>query len=423
MKLYKVYQKALPLWISTKFFLHSKQSKYIKIITITTVVGLILGVASLFTVLSVMNGFTYNTKNKITNLLPHISINTQNDYNDAEIKEITVQQEERKIETLSTIIKNTLGRDKIKEIYPSLQLQAFITNNQSLIPVIINALPKEVLKEKLANLAITKQFDNANNLITNGIILSSHVLNNLSNNSSVNFIIHDQTIKYYASTVVNKFDASDPLFSNVAFMDLEYAKKLFANKPYTSLNIDLNNPHRAPAYAKRLLVVVPHKIINWTNYIGNYLDVLVYTKQMMFLMLGCIIIVAMFNLIATLTTILNEKQSELAILKTLGINNTFVVTLFLSYGFIIATTGLIAGLGIGALLSSNISSISSLLESILGYKFINPQIYFIDNLTAKIVGADILNIIILVYCAMLVSLIYPVMRATKIMPASALRYE
>lgn len=125
MKLYsKFSSRLLPTWISLRFVLNSRKSQHIKVITLTTIISLALGVASLITVLSIMNGFSYVSKNRITNLIPHISINTFDDYEnlpETSRTKITKTQSEKKIKDIQKIIINRLGPEKIQNIYPNLQ--------------------------------------------------------------------------------------------------------------------------------------------------------------------------------------------------------------------------------------------------------------------------------------------------------------
>ncbi|MBP9721869.1 MAG: FtsX-like permease family protein [Gammaproteobacteria bacterium] len=432
----RISNRFLPIWISFKFILHSRKSKHIKVITLTTIIGLTLGVSALITVLSIMNGFTSVAKNRITNLLPHVTIDTINDYENYNTtanlidpsdptslakKYLTPEQSKQKTKNLEQIIINKLGREKIANIYPNLQKKAFIVNNQKLIPIWLNALPSSVIRQKLAALNPNNSSDP--NYIYNGIVLSSNIIEKLDNNKNLSLITSDNFFKYYNIDIKNIFTASDQLMANIAFIDIDYACKLFNDYTISNINIDLNYPSTAPDIVESLQTDIPLDISNWTDFVGNYFNVLAYTKEMMFLLLSCIIIVAMFNLIATLTTVLNEKQSELAILKTLGINKSFLVKLFISYGFIITSIGLATGIILGVILAANISTLASMLEKFVQYKFVNPDIYFINYLPSEISNSDIFNIVSIVYFIMFLAIIYPAIKASKIMPAQTLRHQ
>lgn len=448
----------LPVWISLKFILNSSQSKHIKVITLTTIIGLTLGVSSLITVLSIMNGFTSIAKHRITNLIPHITINTSDNSKQTTQTTQTTQSAD-KIKNLKKIISNKLGNNKIQDIYPDMQKKGFIINNNHLIPIWINALPSYIIEKKLATLNNNINNDDLdsdsdyysesesglesetesgsgskvknsqkkakpNNIKAtknyNGLVLSTSILEQLDSNKNVSFITSDNFFKYYNVDIKNSFAANDQFMGHIAFIDINYASQLFNDPTISNLNVDLVYPNKAPSEAEKLMSEIPLDITNWTVYTGNYFSVLEYTKQMMFILLSFIVLVAMFNLIATMTTVLNQKQAELAILKTLGINNSFIIKLFLSYGFIITSIGLILGLLFGFLLVHNISFLSGLIEHLFDYKFVNPEIYFINYLPAKISNSDVFNIISLVYITMLIVIIYPSIKASRIMPARAL---
>lgn len=430
----RLIQKLFPftLWLGLKFVLHSRKAKHIKVITLTTIIGLIIGVAALITVLAIMDGFIYTAKSRITNLLPHITLNLSSEYiNNAEQQDNHITQEENinhKINYFSRIIKNRIGKYNITNIYPSFETKAFIVNNQQLIPVFINAMPKEVIEQKLKNLGVNINTDsNKNNIINNGIIVSSHILRQLDNKTNISLITADNFSDFYNTNIISSFDAQDQFMGNLALVDIEYAKSLFKNNLnlIENLNIDLVYSSNADYYANKLLTDLPLNIITWSQYpfSANYLNILTYTKQMMFLLLSFIIVIAMFNLVATLSTMLNEKQAEMAILKTMGSNNKFIMKLIVSYGFIITTIGLFLGVITGIILANNIGYLASIIEKLLDFQFVNPNMYMIDFLPSKISASDIINIIFIVYIIMFCSLIYPMIKACKLLPAKTLRYE
>ena len=450
MKAY-IQNKSLPLWISKKFIKDSIRTKYSRVIVLTTILGLTIGIAILLSVLSVMNGFTDAAKTRFISLLPHLSINIQEDYDHVidsdELIKLKDYQESPKIQAIKKIITNKIGANKIKDIYPSFQTKAFIINGQKLAPISIISVPTNVLKDILKTLGtvgtdgkdkldnkslekyvyidkidITKESEPdkpkyINQEYIKGIFISSKISDNLHNKNSVNFALTENLYKFYNTDIVSIFNANDKFIGNIAVMDLHYAMKLFPNSYINKINTNLKNPAKAPVYNNQLLSEMTFTIENWTQYTGNYFNILEYTKQIMFILLSCIIIVAMFNAVASLSTTLNEKQSEIAILKTIGGKSGFLIQVFLIYGFIITTIGLILGLGLGYFLTSNISYFANIIESILGYKLINPQIYFINYLPAKIDFGDIFNITAFVYILMGISLIIPIRKSIN-QPAS-----
>ncbi len=438
----KLLNKSLAFWISNKFIRDSFRTKYTKIIFLTTIVGLAIGIAILLTVLSIMNGFTHAAQTRFIHLLPHITVNLQEDFKQDmtsyEFIKLQDYKESNKIDAILKIIKNKIGTDKIKDVYPSFQTKGFIINNQKLLPIYLISVPTNTLKNILESVGANKKplqdyiyTDIKNESETEpqqvteyikGIFISSNINDNLNNHNSVNFALSDNIYKFYNADIIETFNASDKLLSNIAIMDLNYAKKLFPESYINKINITLVNPFHAAYYNDELLTEMTFTIENWTQYTGNYFNILEYTKQIMFILLSCIIIVAMFNAIACLSTTLNEKQTEIAILKTIGGKNILLTKIFLIYGTVITTIGLILGLGLGAFLSVNISYIANIIESILGYKLINPEMYFIDFLPAKIIVKDILNITAFVYIVMFLCLLIPIKRAVQIPASQILKY-
>lgn len=444
-------KKNLGLWITLKFIKSCINAKYTKTIMITTISGIALGVCILLTVLSIMNGFSDAAKTRFINILPHITINLQDDFNQMLDKEDIILLDNydtsKELDAYTRIIKNKIGRNKIKSIYPSFQDKAFIINNNKLIPIYVIAVPSSVIEDLSKNLGqlnanLTRfkynppqekkdETDNENdekqksktNYYYKGIILSSKISDQLVNNNNVSFALSDNLFQIYNSDISNTFNARDQLMGNIALIDIKYAQEIFSNKILNKLNINLVNPFAAEYYANELQTEMTFSLNHWKNYVGNYFNVLEYTKQVMFLLLSVIVIVAMFNSTSNLITTINEKDAEIAILKTIGGDQSFIIKIIFYYALIFTTVGLGLGLLLGTILSLNIPFLASIIESIIGYNLVDPKIYFINFLPAKISITDIINIVLFVYFVLFIVVIYPVRKAYKISPANSLRFN
>ncbi len=204
------------------------------------------------------------------------------------------------------------------------------------------------------------------------------------------------------------------------------AQKLYAGgELYSGLHITLDNLYQAVPMSSKIAKHVPpmFMISNWTRQFGPFFKALAMEKTMMFIILILIVAVAAFNLVSTLVMVVNDKQSDIAILRTLGAKPRSIMATFIFQGALVGLIGVIIGVALGLLLSFNATNIVSYLQRAFHVQLISASVYFVDYLPVRILPKDIINIGLWAFGLSLVATLYPAFRAFKTQPAEALRYE
>jgi lipoprotein-releasing system permease protein len=212
----------------------------------------------------------------------------------------------------------------------------------------------------------------------------------------------------------------------LALTEMSDAARLFRlGGGVTGLRLALTDPLRAPEVAVRVARALggDFYVSDWTQNHANFFRNIEITKSMMFVILLMLVAVAAFNIVATLVMIVKEKQTDIAILRTLGAAPRNVLATFAVQGVLIGLAGTVLGAGLGTLLSDNFETLVGALERLTGVKFIDASVYYLSDLPAYVEWQDVLRIcgVALLLCAL--ATIYPAWRAARTAPAEALRHE
>jgi lipoprotein-releasing system permease protein len=200
---------------------------------------------------------------------------------------------------------------------------------------------------------------------------------------------------------------------------------LMLDDAMTGVRLTLEDPRRAPEMVHQLALDLGggYSTSNWTRDHESIFLSIEMTKSLLFVILSMIVAVAAFNIVATLVMVVKEKESDIAILRTLGAGPRNVLRMFAVQGLAIGTIGIAAGIALGALLSFNIESIIHGLESISGMHFMDEKVYQMSDLPAKVQLGDVLQVALLALFLCLLATIYPAWRASRLLPAEALRHD
>jgi lipoprotein-releasing system permease protein len=182
---------------------------------------------------------------------------------------------------------------------------------------------------------------------------------------------------------------------------------------------------RAPQIANQLAALVPQAlwVTDWSRSNRNWFAAVQTEKKMMFIILTLIIAVAAFNLVSTLVMTVNEKQADIAILRTMGASPGLIQRIFLIQGLAIGLLGSLGGVGLGLLVALNIDVIVPTIEAIFRVQFLPRDIYFISQLPSDVRLNDVLTVGLMAFSLSILATLYPSRRAAKVQPAEALRYE
>ena len=361
-----------------------------------------LGVGILITVLSVMNGFERELRNKILSFTSHINIYPSDNLN---------------IDSLRSIIKsddNVLGYSIVyrNEVLIS-------SSKTSNVPVLIHNVNQdlEMSTSEISNLIILGEFDLSD---SKNIVIGNILARNL------NVTIGDelQLTNYNNSFTETKFILKGIFDSGIHEYNQRFIYgsdlSIVDKKLYSYIKLKLHNPLKAINVSQHLLDQFSIMSSNWTETHNALFQAIGNEKRVMFIILTLIIAIASFNIISSLSLLVLNKQKDIAILISLGFSRTTIQSIFLIQGIIIGFIGISLGVILGIVLSQNINAIVVFLESLLSITLMNPNIYHLDTVPSTILISDVYKIIIVSSLMVLLSSVYPARKATNIVPSQSL---
>jgi lipoprotein-releasing system permease protein len=194
----------------------------------------------------------------------------------------------------------------------------------------------------------------------------------------------------------------------------------------TGLRLALDDPLRAPTTVRALALALGgpgYYVSDWTQDHANFFRSIEITKSMMFVILLMLVAVAAFNIVATLVMIVKEKQTDIAIVRTLGAGPANVLLTFAVQGVLIGLAGTLLGAALGTVLADNLQALVAGLEHLLGTQFLDARVYYMSDLPAYVEGADVLRVCVVAFILCALATLYPAWRASRTTPAEALRHE
>tara|TARA_B100001741_G_C16547779_1_gene597738 strand:+ start:819 stop:2051 length:1233 start_codon:yes stop_codon:yes gene_type:complete len=393
-----------------------KKDGFLKVISIFSFLGIMLGVATLIIVMSVMNGFRTELTDKILGFNPHITV-----------------------KPYRNLITDNIYRN-IKEEFPNLKIiktyngEAVIMRNESAKGVLIRGIDSQKKKEiELFNSNIID--GELSNFVNGTIIVGKHLAIELG------VVVGDRVNIMSSSSVSTPFGAIPKQSSfkiaavfnsglyefdrNVSFFNLQDSLSFFEkNKDDISLEIFLKDPLNADKYKSIIQKNNSNFYVNsWSDLNKSFLSALKVERNVMFLILTLIIVVAAFNIISGLTILIKNKTKEIAILKSLGLSKKSIVKSFFLTGFLIGFLATIAGVIFGVTFSFYIEEIRQFLSMTLGLQIFPEDIYFLSEMPSELNPKSILLISSFSIIVSSLASLFPSIAVTKIEPIKALKYE
>lgn len=213
---------------------------------------------------------------------------------------------------------------------------------------------------------------------------------------------------------------------SMALINMQDAEAMYRmGDQITGLRLHLKDMFNAPAVSRQLeLLLRPSlRVTDWTRQHSNFFRAIATEKTVMFIILSLIIAVAAFNIVSTLVMVVTDKQGDIAILRTLGMTPRSVMAIFMVQGSLIGVFGTIIGVIIGVLLSINVDTIVPFIERLFHTNFLSADVYYITQLTGELHRSDVVRIVVMALGLSFLSTLYPAWRAARVRPAEALRYE
>ena len=414
--------RPLALYIGFRYTRAKKSNHFVSFVALVSMLGIALGITVLITVLSVMNGFDYEIHNRIFNVA----------------RQVTISGQSGKIKNWQEIQKEVAKNSDVLASAPYVAAQGMLTKDGASTGVMITGILPE--QDKRVSLMWKFVEDGSIDKLQSGrfgIVLGWNIARIL------NAYVGDRVVlvtpiarvtpiglepRFKKFTVIGILHVGERFGydSTAAFINLYDAQKLFnLGETVTGINIKIRDLYRAQIVTRDLKKNLQDKyyVSNWTEEYGPLFKAIQMEKTTMFIVLLFIIAVAVFNLVSSLVMTVTDKQSDIAILRTLGATPSTIMSIFIVQGGIIGIFGTLLGILGGILLAINAPDLVVLLENIFHTQFISAGIYFIDYLPSKLEFNDIWRVGSVSLGMSLLATVYPAWRAAKTQPAKALRYE
>ena len=405
--------------IGLRYVRARRRNHFISFISMSSMIGVALGVMALITVISVMNGFEKELKDRILGMASHAVIEELNGLKDWQL-----------------VINNITDHPEIVGAAPYFHAEGMLTKDKIVNGVIIRG----ILPHEETNVAIVAEKiieGDLNDLKSTefNIILGAELARKLSLEigdkvtlvaPQANFTPAGILPRLKRFTLIGIFEVGMHEFdSGLALIHMDDALRLFRKSNPTGIRLKTNNILKAPTISREIASQLSSKywVIDWTQRHSNFFRALKTEKTVMFVILTLIVAVAAFNIISTLVMAVSDKQSDIAVLRTLGASPKSILKIFIIQGTIIGAIGILLGVIGGVWLASNIETLVPTLENMLGYKFLSPDVYYISDLPSDMHWSDVTLISVVSFVLCLFATIYPAFRAANTLPAEALRYE
>lgn len=417
----------LEFTLAKRYIRTKKKEGVISIVAALSIIGIALGVATLIIVLSVMNGFRSDLMARILGVNSHVSVygyeRSLPDYaalaaklsKDPEVKKVTPMIEG------NAVIYNPRHKDavdgvKVRGIAMEDLKGNALVNNKDFVGDLQGFIPSEdgddgiIIGEKMAQ-ALDIYVGNMVTLITPQ-----------STSTVFGSIPKKKTFR-----VVGVFNVGMQEYDRfMIYIPLQTAQNLFNfENGVGSLGIEVKDPTKALDYGRKLerSIGTKYRIIDWQQANSQFFGAVQTERNVMFIILTMIVIVASFNIIGGMIMLIKDKSQSIAILRTMGMEKYSILRAFILVGSFNGIVGTLLGVSLGLLFCFNISSIQGVVESITGTKVFDPTVYFLSQLPAKVNWGEVAQVCGISLLVSLLATVYPSWRAAKLDPAEVLRYE
>ncbi len=394
-----------------------KKEGFLKVISTFSFIGIMLGVAILIIVMSVMNGFRTDLTNKILGFNPHIIIKP---YESSKIENIFINQINDSFEKIE-VRKSYTGEAvvMVNDYTKGILAKGIDTDNKKNLDFLKSILIEGTEEDfKNNELIIGKELAFDLNLKVGDKInlLSSSLVNTPFGNLPKQ---ENYEIKGIFNSGFYEFD------KNIIFLELSDSLIFFdKNNDDISLEIYLENPLEADVFKENIQKINTNLYVySWIDLNKSFFSALKVERNVMFIILTLIIVVAAFNIISGLTILIKNKTKEIAILKTMGLTNKSIIKSFFLTGFVIGLSATVAGTILGVLFSHYIESIRIFLSYVFNVEIFPNDIYFLDRMPSEINPVSIVIIFILALITTVLASLIPAMAISKMDPIKALKYE
>lgn len=408
-------------WRYTRAGRATRRNGFISFISGVSMLGIALGVAALIIVLSVMNGFQKEVRDRMLSVVSHIEIFAPNgealpDYN----------------RTLAEVKRNP----EVTGAAPFISAQALVARGEDMKGAIVRGIDP-AREPEVTDLAAALRGTGLAKLVPGefGVVLGAELARSLGvrEGDPVTLIAPSGQVtpagivpRLKQMTVVGTFDSGHYEYdSGLVMMHLEDAARIFRLEGPSGIRLKLKDLHKSREVVDELSGTITGRVLlrDWTRQNRTWFAAVQLEKRMMFIILTLIVAVAAFNLVSTLVMTVTDKRADIAILRTLGASPRSIMGIFVVQGALVGVIGTFAGLVLGLGVAMNIDVIVPALERALNASFLPRDIYLISRMPSEPLASDIMPVAVISLVLAFFATIYPSWRASRVNPAEALRYE
>jgi lipoprotein-releasing system permease protein len=399
----------------------SRRNGFISFISSVSMLGIALGVAALIIVLSVMNGFQKEVRDRMLSVIAHVEV--------FDVQGVALPDWQA---TAAQVRSNP----QVVGVAPFVSNQALIARGDDMRGAVVRGIsPNDEatvtdIAAQLKDTTLAKLTPG-----TWGIVLGVELARSLGvvEGDKVTIVAPGGQVtpagvvpRLKQLTVVGTFSAGHYEYdSGLALIHIDDAAKLFRVEGATGLQLRLRDLHQARTVAAQLGAALGPTVSvrDWTRSNKNWFDAVEIEKRLMFIILTLIVAVAAFNLVSTLVMTVTDKRADIAILRTLGASPRSIMGIFMVQGAAAGVIGTLSGVLLGLLVAFNIDVIVPAIEGLLHMSFLPGSIYLISRMPSEPQSGDIVPIVVISLLLSFVATLYPSWRASRVQPAEALRYE
>lgn len=409
------------IWIGNRYVRSRSGNSFASLISAISMLGIAIAVAVLIVVLSVVNGFERELQDRLLRMTAHATIEGVDG-------ELTGWQD---------LTESAVQNPRVRASAPYIQGQGLLVFGERLSGAELRGIDPgaEDLVSGIADVMTAGDLGSlesgAFNIVL-GVELATALRVAVGDKVTVTLAegivtpagVTPRTKRFTVSGLyrVGMFEFDRRL----AFINIADAQRLYRQKDtVTGVRLAVTEIFRAPAIVREVALDYGSVVLvsDWTRRHVNFFRSIQITKSILFVILLLVIAVAAFNIVSTLVMVVRDKQSDIAILRTVGARPSSILRIFVTQGSVIGVVGTVFGVVVGILLASNLESIVTFFESVFGIKFLAADVYFISDLPAELRGADVARIATIALGLALLSTIYPAWVASRTAPAEALRYD
>lgn len=411
----------LEFFIGFRYTRAKRRNHFISFISLISILGIALGVATLITVISVMNGFEKELRERILSMASHATVSELNG----------------QLRHWPDLVDRLRAYSEIVDVAPYIEGEVMLNNARRVSGSLIRGILPEY-EQNVSEVADKMVAGSLHHLRAGeyGIVVGAElafilglqvgdrvtVITPQANTTPVGIV---PRLKRF--TVVGIFEVGMYEYDRtLAFMHLEDAGKLMRLEDRVSgIRLKLEDMFEARRISQRLELELDEHlwVSDWTHRHSNFFKAVKTERRVMFIILALILTVAAFNIVSTLIMVVTDKQGDIAILRTLGATPGSIMLIFIVLGTVIGLFGSLAGVGAGVALALNVESVVAWMESLFQVKFLAPDVYYISDLPSDLHWVDVARIGGLAFILSILATLYPAWRAARTDPAEALRYE